>query len=175
MWQISRTFSSVQSLSHVRLFATPWIAARQASLSITNSRSSPKLISRTFKSCKTEALSFPQLLATILFSLSKSLTTLRYLDKWNNVVFVFLGQIYFTWSSAFRVPACCSMWQDFLLFFLGWKIFYCMYMPRFLYPPIHQQILRLLLSLGCCEHGYANIWYIFSAFGYIFRSVTIGS
>ena len=28
-------FSSVQSLSHVRLFATPWIAARQASLSIT--------------------------------------------------------------------------------------------------------------------------------------------
>ena len=37
-------FSSVQPLSHVRLFATPWIAARQASLSITNSRSSPKLM-----------------------------------------------------------------------------------------------------------------------------------
>ena len=35
-------FSSVQSLSRVRLFATPWIAARQASLSITNSRNSPK-------------------------------------------------------------------------------------------------------------------------------------
>ena len=33
-------FSSVQSLSRVRLFATPWITARQASLSITNSRSS---------------------------------------------------------------------------------------------------------------------------------------
>ena len=32
--------SSVQSLSRVRLFATPWIAARQASLSITSSRSS---------------------------------------------------------------------------------------------------------------------------------------
>ena len=38
-------FSSVQSLSHVRLFVTPWIAARQASLSITNSRSSPRLTS----------------------------------------------------------------------------------------------------------------------------------
>ena len=38
-------FSSVQSLSHVRLFATPWIAARQASLSITNSRSSLRLMS----------------------------------------------------------------------------------------------------------------------------------
>ena len=37
-------FSSVQSLSHVWLFATPWIAACQASLSITNSRSSPKLM-----------------------------------------------------------------------------------------------------------------------------------
>ena len=38
-------FSSVQLLSRVRLFATPWIAARQASLSITNSQSSPKLMS----------------------------------------------------------------------------------------------------------------------------------
>ena len=37
--------SSVWSLSRVRLFATPWIAALQASLSITNSQSSPKLIS----------------------------------------------------------------------------------------------------------------------------------
>ena len=39
------TVSSVQLLSPVRLFATPWIAARQASLSITNSQSSPKLMS----------------------------------------------------------------------------------------------------------------------------------
>ena len=38
-------FSSVQSLSHVWLFATPWIAACQASLSITNSRSLLKLMS----------------------------------------------------------------------------------------------------------------------------------
>ena len=36
---------SVQSLSSVRLFAIPWIAARQASLSITNSRSSLRLAS----------------------------------------------------------------------------------------------------------------------------------
>ena len=38
-------FSSVQSLSRVQLFATPWTAARQASLSITNSQSLPKLMS----------------------------------------------------------------------------------------------------------------------------------
>ena len=36
---------SVQSLSPVRLFATPWIAAQQASLSITNSWSLPKIMS----------------------------------------------------------------------------------------------------------------------------------
>ena len=36
---------SVQSLSRVRLFATPWAAAHQASLSITNSQSSFKLMS----------------------------------------------------------------------------------------------------------------------------------
>ena len=36
---------SVQSFSHVRLFATPWTAARQASLSITNSWSLLKLMS----------------------------------------------------------------------------------------------------------------------------------
>ena len=39
------TFSSVQSLSHVQLFATPWTAAHQASLSITNFQSLPKLMS----------------------------------------------------------------------------------------------------------------------------------
>ena len=49
-WDISKLyifsqFSSVQLLSHVRLFATTWIAARQASLSIINSRSSLRLTS----------------------------------------------------------------------------------------------------------------------------------
>ena len=38
-------FSSVQSLSHVQLFATPWVTAHQAYLSITNSRSLLKLMS----------------------------------------------------------------------------------------------------------------------------------
>ena len=38
-------FSSVQSLSRVQLCATPWIEAQQASLSITNSQSLPKLMS----------------------------------------------------------------------------------------------------------------------------------
>ena len=49
VWYISidttKYQSSVQSLSRVQLFATPWIAARQASLSITNSQSSLRLMS----------------------------------------------------------------------------------------------------------------------------------
>ena len=40
-----KVFSSVQLLSHARLFETTWTAACQASLSITNSRSLPKLMS----------------------------------------------------------------------------------------------------------------------------------
>ena len=43
--EVGIQFSSVQLLSRVWLFATPWIAAHQASLSITNSRSSPRLTS----------------------------------------------------------------------------------------------------------------------------------
>ena len=42
---VSSVVQSVQSLSCAQLFATPWIAAHQASLSITNSRSSLKLMS----------------------------------------------------------------------------------------------------------------------------------
>ena len=48
-WLISQgmqsQFSSVQSLRLVRFFSTPWTTAHQASLSITNSQSLPKLIS----------------------------------------------------------------------------------------------------------------------------------
>ena len=42
---VKSCISSVQSLSRVRLFVTPWTAACQASLSITNSQSLPKLMS----------------------------------------------------------------------------------------------------------------------------------
>ena len=50
------TFISVQSISRVWLFATPWITARQAFLSITNSWSSPKLI------CIESVISFSDLI-----------------------------------------------------------------------------------------------------------------
>ena len=50
---------SVQLLSHVQLFATPWTAARQASLSITNSRSLPKVMSIESAIQPSHPLSFP--------------------------------------------------------------------------------------------------------------------
>ena len=45
LWLCSVQFQSVQSLSHVQLFATPWTVACQASLSIANSRNLFKLMS----------------------------------------------------------------------------------------------------------------------------------
>ena len=44
-YELKQAFSSVQLISRVQLFATPWTAAHQASLSITNSQSLPKLMS----------------------------------------------------------------------------------------------------------------------------------
>ena len=61
-------FSSVQLLSHVQLFATPWTAARQASLSITNSRSILKLMStESVMSSKHLILCGPLLLLPSIF------------------------------------------------------------------------------------------------------------
>ena len=62
-------FSSVQSLSHVWLFATPWIAAHQASLSITISRS-------TLKHTSIESWCHPTILSSVVpfFSCPQSLS-----------------------------------------------------------------------------------------------------
>ena len=71
MYQINTlyTFSSVQSLSRVQLFATPWTAARQASLSITNSWSLLKLMSiESVMPSNHLILSHPLLLLPSIFS-----------------------------------------------------------------------------------------------------------
>ena len=61
-------FSSVQSLSHVSLFATPWTAARQASLCITNSQSLLKLMSiESVMSSNHLILCYPLLLLRSIF------------------------------------------------------------------------------------------------------------
>ena len=79
-------FSSVQSLSRVRLFATPWIAACQASLSITNSRSSLRLTS--IESVMPSSLCCPlHLLPLIYLSIrvfpNESALCIRWLKYWS--------------------------------------------------------------------------------------------
>ena len=65
-------FSSVQSLSHVRLFATRWIAACQASLSITNSPSLPKLMSIELVMPSNHLILHPLLLLPSIFPIIRA-------------------------------------------------------------------------------------------------------
>ena len=64
-------FNSVQSLSHVRLFVTPWTAVQQASLFITNSRSLLKLMSAELM------MSFNHLICLPLLLLPSTLPSIR--------------------------------------------------------------------------------------------------
>ena len=65
---MSHQFSSVQSFSRVWLFVTPWTAARQASLSVTNSQSLLKLISiESVMPSKHLILCHPLLLLPLIF------------------------------------------------------------------------------------------------------------
>ena len=64
-------FSSVQLLSHVPIFATPWTAAHQAFLSITNSRSLLKLISESVMPSNHLILCHPLLLPPSIFPSSR--------------------------------------------------------------------------------------------------------
>ena len=81
--------SSVQSLSRVRLFATPWITACQASLSITNSRSLLKLMSiESVMPCNHLILYHPLLLPPSIFPSirvfsNESALRMRWPKYWN--------------------------------------------------------------------------------------------
>ena len=83
------TIGSVQSLSHVRLFVTPWTAARQASLSITNSRSPLKLMSiesvmpsnRFILCCP--ILLLPSIFPSIKFFSNESVLHIRWPKYWS--------------------------------------------------------------------------------------------
>ena len=75
-------FSSVQLLSRVRLFATPWITAHQASLSITNCRSLPKPMSIQLS----HPLSFPSpasIFPSIRVFSNESVLRIRWPEYWS--------------------------------------------------------------------------------------------
>ena len=87
--KMSRLFTSVQSLSHVWLFVNPWTAARQASLSITNSRSPLKLMSiesvmpsnRFILCCP--ILLLPSIFPSIKFFSNESVLHIRWPKYWS--------------------------------------------------------------------------------------------
>jgi len=79
--------SSVQSLSRVQLFPTPWTAARQASLSITNSRSLLKLIESVMPSnrlilCR-PLLLLPSIFPSIRVFSNESALPIRWQEYWS--------------------------------------------------------------------------------------------
>ena len=82
-------FSSVQLLSHVQLFASPWTAACQASLSITNSQSLLKLMSiesvmpsnHLILSCP--LLLLPSIFPSIRVFSNESVLCIRWPKYWN--------------------------------------------------------------------------------------------
>ena len=81
-------FSSVQSLSRVWLFATPWTTARQASLSITNSQSPPKpmsieLIMQTNHLLCRSLLVPPSVFATMRVFSNESALPIRWPKYWS--------------------------------------------------------------------------------------------
>ena len=88
-WLLSVQFSSVQSLSPVRLFVTPWIAAHQASLTITNSRNLLKHMS--FKSVMPSShlilycplLLLPSIPPSIRIFSNESTLLMRWPKYWN--------------------------------------------------------------------------------------------
>ena len=93
-------FSSVQSLSRVQFFATPWITACQASLSITNSWRLPKLMSiesvmpsNHLTLCRPFLL-LPSIFPSIRVFSSESILHIRWPKYWS---FKVVGEYYYCW------------------------------------------------------------------------------
>ena len=112
---INSKFSSVQSLSHIRLFATPWTAACQASLSITNSRSLLKLMSiesvmpSNHLTLRHPLLFLPSIFPSILVFSNESVLCIRWPKYWSFTISLsneYSGLISFRlhWLDLF----CCS-------------------------------------------------------------------
>ena len=108
-----KLFSSVQSLSHVCFFATPWTTARQASLSITNFQSLPKLMSiESVMPSNHPILCHPLLLPSIFPSIrafsNESALRIRWPKYWS-FSFNFSPPNEHPWLISFRMD-----WLDFL-------------------------------------------------------------
>ena len=102
-WLVKFNFVVLQVLSCVRLCATPWTAARQASLSITNSRSLPRLISvESVMPSNRLILCRPLLLLPLIFpSISVFSNELAFCIRWPK-----------NWSLSFSISPCLGSSQS---------------------------------------------------------------
>ena len=128
-------FSSVHSLSRVQLFATPCIAARQASLSITNSRSLLKLMSiesmvpsNHLILCRTLLL-LPSIIPSIKVFSNKSALVIRWPKYWSFSLNISPSNEYSRLIS-FKMD-----WLDLLVVQLTLKSFLNSSVLSFLYSP----------------------------------------
>ena len=113
--------TSVQSLSHVWLFATSWTAAHQASLSITNSRSLLKLMSIEFMSnhpilCRPLLLP-PSIFPSIRVFSNESALCIRWPKYWsfsfnNSPSHEYSGLISIRATSLSEKPNCWTIWNS---------------------------------------------------------------
>ena len=108
-WRLQ--FSSVQSLSRVRLFVTLWTTARQASLSITNSQSSLKLMSiESVMTSNNLVLYHPLLLPPLIFPSNRAFS--------NESVLPIMCPKY--WSFSFSISPFMNIQNWFPLGWIGW-------------------------------------------------------
>ena len=110
LMQLTTSFRSVQSLSCVRLFVTTWTAARQASLSITNSQSLLKFMSIELVMPSNHLiLCCPLLLPTSIFSQHQglfpaSVLCIRWPKYWSFSISISIG------ASASVLPMNMTLW-----------------------------------------------------------------
>ena len=141
-------FSSVQSLSCVQLFVTPWTAARQASLSITNSQSPPKptsietvMPSNHLILCR-PLLLLPPILPNIRVFSNESALRIRW-PKVMSFIYSILGK----WRCKENGKWIRTKWL--------WKNYSTSFMVHWDFPHLEMAIILIPISQGYCE-SYKN-------------------
>ena len=155
MLHVSNQFSAVQSLSHVQLFATPWTAACQASLSITSSQNLLKLMS-----IKSVMLSNHLILCHPLLLLPAIFLSIRVFS--NDTIFHIRWPKY--WSCSFSIST-SNEYSGLISFRMDWfnllavqgivksflqhhKVYPSALMPLFLWVSLHFVSLVLLREIN---------------------------
>ena len=182
-------FSSGQSFSHVRLSGTPWIAARQASLSITNSRSLPKLMSiesvmpssHLILCCP--LLLLPPIPPSIRVFSNESTLHIRWPEYWSFSFNIspsneYSGLISFRmdWLDLLQskglsrvfsnttvqkqlVELKCSLWLVYFLVCSGVIQFFTLFVASVCLSPGSYGFVYFLLCLFCCPASEVHFWF----------------